>query len=89
MIVTYGQSDSGKTYTIEGGNDVDSSLLVHSSGLLPRTVETLFSKFELEERVHSKKFRLQIGAVFLCENKMCDLLKNPENESIFFIFFSF
>lgn len=40
LLFTYGVTNSGKTYTIQGGNDEG------SAGILPRTLDVIFNSIE-------------------------------------------
>jgi hypothetical protein len=53
-LLAYGQTNSGKTYTMQGV-DFDDSNYEHGKGIMPRAVEYLFQELE------SKKDEVNLG----------------------------
>ncbi|KAG4305300.1 hypothetical protein PORY_001470 [Pneumocystis oryctolagi] len=54
-IFAYGQTGTGKTYTMTGDMSGDYSIFSESSGIIPRTLYRLFSILETEETEYSVK----------------------------------
>src|SRR5690606_36665769 len=52
-IFAYGQTGTGKTYTMSGDLTESMGMLSDNAGIIPRVLQALFNKLELEEREHS------------------------------------
>jgi len=65
-IFAYGQTGAGKTYSIIGGDQVQKSAV--KNGILPRTLEYVFSKFEQD------KMHVSVSFFEIYNEKIYDLL---------------
>ena len=74
-IFAYGHTGSGKTYTMEGGNDMTMEAEI---GIIPRSVNLIFFQLEHQRRL-GWQFVLTASMVQLYCGKVKDLL-NPANE---------
>eukprot|EP00761_Pharyngomonas_kirbyi_P000443 gb/GECH01000443.1/.p1 GENE.gb/GECH01000443.1/~~gb/GECH01000443.1/.p1 ORF type:complete len:1037 (+),score=300.24 gb/GECH01000443.1/:1-3111(+) len=70
-IFAYGQTSTGKTFTMEGDRDVTSGRIVpHKAGVIPRCVHHIFSK--LEET--SCEYTVKMSCLELYNEELTDLL---------------
>ena len=77
-IFAYGQTGSGKTFTMEGDN---SSIYVENRGIIPRSVEKIFSVSKnLEE--NGWKFKISVNMVEIYNDQVRDLLSTNKNNVI-------
>ncbi|KAL0252122.1 hypothetical protein GEMRC1_001334 [Eukaryota sp. GEM-RC1] len=70
----YGQTSSGKTYTLTGPPDVSGDY--ESRGLIPRSLSTLFEEIEKKQRTYT----ISISYLELYNERAYDLL-NPDRQS--------
>jgi kinesin family protein 11 len=54
-IFAYGQTGTGKTYTMSGDMDITAGMLSEAAGIIPRTLHALFNKLELNDVENSVK----------------------------------
>ncbi|XP_011171528.2 uncharacterized protein LOC105204163 [Solenopsis invicta] len=71
-LVAYGQSASGKTYTMMGTKE--------DPGLIPRLCEGIFSKIE-QENEHDRIYRVTISYLEIYNERVRDLLKPSTSTS--------
>jgi kinesin family protein 5 len=71
-IFTYGQSGTGKTYTLYGSNINDPDL----KGITPRTIDTIFDYID-EEKNSNSKFEIKFSFLEIYKENLYDLL-NPD-----------
>ncbi|KAL0115025.1 hypothetical protein PUN28_010526 [Cardiocondyla obscurior] len=71
-LVAYGQSASGKTYTMMGTKE--------DPGLIPRLCEGIFSKIERESE-HERIYRVTVSYLEIYNEKVRDLLKPSTSTS--------
>jgi hypothetical protein len=77
-VLAYGSTGSGKTHTIMGEGGIDAAmekggLLGPGSGVLSRTISTLFSR--IAERSAERDFTVKLSFVELYNNNFRDLLQ--------------
>ena len=48
-IFAYGQTGTGKTYTMSGNMSTTAGMLSEDAGIIPRTLYGLFNKLELDD----------------------------------------
>lgn len=73
-IFAYGQTGTGKTYTMSG--DISDILpLPDNAGIIPRVLDSLFNKLEVEETEHSVK----CSFIELYNEELRDLLSADDN----------
>ena len=77
-IFAYGQTGTGKTYTMSGNMSDLSGLLSESAGIIPRVLHSLFSKLEGEEAESSVK----CSFIELYNEELRDLLSVEENAKL-------
>ena len=68
-MFAYGQTSSGKTFTMSGPDIYDRSL----KGVIPRMVKTIFSF--IEESPETIEFSMKVGYLEIYLEKVKDLLK--------------
>eukprot|EP00826_Nyctotherus_ovalis_P000843 TRINITY_DN10057_c0_g3_i2.p1 TRINITY_DN10057_c0_g3~~TRINITY_DN10057_c0_g3_i2.p1 ORF type:complete len:865 (-),score=328.92 TRINITY_DN10057_c0_g3_i2:560-3154(-) len=71
-ILTYGQTSSGKTFTMQG--DLDSE---HYKGIIPRMVDTVFEK--IAQASESMEFMVKASMLEIYNEKIRDLLDPSKN----------
>jgi len=71
-ILTYGQTSSGKTFTMQG--DLDSE---HYKGIIPRIVDTVFEK--IGQASESMEFMVKASMLEIYNEKIRDLLDPSKN----------
>jgi len=71
-ILTYGQTSSGKTFTMQG--DLDSE---NFKGIIPRMVDTVFEK--IEQSSESMEFTVKASMLEIYNEKIRDLLDPSKN----------
>ncbi|CAG0898544.1 unnamed protein product, partial [Darwinula stevensoni] len=79
-VFAYGQTGTGKTYTMEGGDRDDSGLPWDqdpSAGLIPRTVSQLFD----ELRIQDVEFTIRVSYMELYNEELFDLLSPVEDNT--------
>jgi len=74
-IFTYGQSGSGKTYTMYGGELLDSE----TQGIIPRAINEIFEYINSEENKEIR-FELKFSMLEIYQEQLYDLL-NPDTKS--------
>ncbi|XP_071693512.1 kinesin-like protein KIN-1 isoform X2 [Rutidosis leptorrhynchoides] len=62
-IITYGQTGAGKTYTLEGGNILETDN--RKKGLLPRVVTELFEAIKLGGEATAYKIKLSMVEIYM------------------------
>ena len=73
-IFAYGQTGTGKTYTIEGVNKED------EKGIMPRAFETVFSSIESDDH-QNRQYLVRASYLEIYKEEVRDLLsKNPKNK---------
>ena len=77
-IFAYGQTGTGKTYTMSGDMSDTMGLLSDSAGIIPRVLHSLFSKLEAEEAESSVK----CSFIELYNEELRDLLSKEENAKL-------
>ena len=75
-IFAYGQSGSGKTYTMYG-NDIFNE---NTKGIIPRVVEEIFKKIEKSDR--NIDFQIKLSVMEIYKEVMYDLFTNENNLKI-------
>ncbi|RHZ47071.1 hypothetical protein Glove_593g4 [Diversispora epigaea] len=76
-ILAYGQTSSGKTYTM-GTSDED-SLSTESQGIIPRTMSALFETIK-SDQFKTSKFTIKVSFVEIHNEDLIDLLGQGEEE---------
>ncbi|CAG8716722.1 714_t:CDS:2, partial [Racocetra persica] len=77
-ILAYGQTSSGKTYTMGTSNEY--SQLPESKGIIPRSMATLFS-YVNSTQYKSRKFVIKVSFVEIYNEDLIDLLAEGDYES--------
>ena len=75
-IFAYGQSGSGKTYTMYGNDIYDN----HSKGVIPRVVEEIFKRVEKADRDIDFQFKLSVLEIY--KEVLYDLFTQENNLKI-------
>ncbi|KAK9767780.1 Kinesin- motor protein [Basidiobolus ranarum] len=75
-IFAYGQTGTGKTYTMEGNMDEVNHSFTEEAGIIPRTLFNLFERLEMENAEYS----VRLSFVELYNEELKDLL-GPEDDS--------
>jgi len=71
-MFAYGQTSSGKTYTMEGANFVD-----HKRGLIPRSVEKIFAEIQ-DFNLRGWEYEIKMSALQIYNEDIYDLLTPHE-----------
>lgn len=78
VIFSYGQTGTGKTFTMEGGRtDAKSSTDDPTTGIIPRAVEDIFEQLE---RCGCEEYSLRVSYIELYNEELFDLLASTDNE---------
>ncbi|CAG8619378.1 12174_t:CDS:2, partial [Gigaspora rosea] len=77
-ILAYGQTSSGKTYTMGTSNEY--SQLPETKGIIPRSMATLFS-YVNSTQYKSRKFVIKVSFVEIYNEDLIDLLAEGDYES--------
>ncbi|CAG8441188.1 13239_t:CDS:2 [Acaulospora morrowiae] len=77
-ILAYGQTSSGKTYTM--GTSDNSSLSADEKGIIPRSMTTLFSYIN-SAQYKNRKCTMKVSFVEIYNEDLIDLLADKEEES--------
>ncbi|KAI9706699.1 MAG: kinesin motor protein cin8 [Candelina mexicana] len=77
-IFAYGQTGTGKTYTMSGDMSDNQGLLSESAGIIPRVLQSLFSKLEVDDAESSVK----CSFIELYNEELRDLLSVEENAKL-------
>ena len=77
-IFAYGQTGTGKTYTMSGDMADTQGLLSESAGIIPRALHSLFQKLEAEEAESSVK----CSFIELYNEELRDLLSGEESTKL-------
>jgi len=70
LIFAYGPTNSGKTFTIEGGKD-------ESAGILPRSLATLFESLAVNTKQGGEDLNVWVSFMEIYNEKVYDLLDQP------------
>jgi kinesin family member 5 len=73
-LIAYGQTSSGKTYTIQGYDNKSDEL----KGVIPRLMSDLFS--EIAKQPETMEYRLRVSIVELYNEKLKDLIVMSNKE---------
>ncbi|KAL0248269.1 hypothetical protein GEMRC1_003505 [Eukaryota sp. GEM-RC1] len=77
-VFAYGQTGSGKTYSIIGPSGTTTSSYSASSGLIPRTLNTLYKLIDTHPEL---EISVKLGFLEIYQNELSDLLSNlPIND---------
>jgi hypothetical protein len=78
-IFAYGQTGTGKTYTMEGGprNSVDGSNLSAEAGVIPRAIKQIFDAIECNEVTDSS---VKVSFMELYNEELTDLLSPGDDK---------
>ncbi|CAG8725561.1 14300_t:CDS:2, partial [Acaulospora morrowiae] len=76
-ILAYGQTSSGKTYTMGTADNV--FIPPESKGMIPRTMSTLFEKIE-SEQCKKSKFTVKVSFIEIHNEDLIDLLGEGEED---------
>ncbi|KAL2259750.1 hypothetical protein VTK26DRAFT_6454 [Humicola hyalothermophila] len=77
-IFAYGQTGTGKTYTMSGDLTETMGMLSDNAGIIPRVLQALFRKLELDEKEHS----VRCSFIELYNEELRDLLASDENTKL-------
>ncbi|KAI9877559.1 MAG: kinesin motor protein cin8 [Pleopsidium flavum] len=77
-IFAYGQTGTGKTYTMSGDMSDNLGMLSDSAGIIPRVLHSLFTKLEADEAESSVK----CSFIELYNEELRDLLSVEENAKL-------
>lgn len=73
-IFAYGQTGTGKTYTMSGDMTESCGLLTDAAGIIPRVLQSLFQKLEAEE----SECTIKCSFIELYNEELRDLLSNDD-----------
>ena len=79
-IISYGESGSGKSYTIEGDQSSEESIITGKSGILPRVAEAVLSKLDVGATQSSFK-HLELGCIQIIGDKVIDFMNKGMGRS--------
>ncbi|KAG5981453.1 hypothetical protein E4U55_002919 [Claviceps digitariae] len=77
-IFAYGQTGTGKTYTMSGDMSETLGMLSGEAGIIPRVLHQLFKKFEIDDREHCVK----CSFIELYNEELRDLLSIDESAKL-------
>jgi kinesin family protein 11 len=77
-IFAYGQTGTGKTYTMSGDMSTNAGMLSEAAGIIPRTLHALFNKLELSDVENSVK----CSFIELYNEELRDLISADENTKL-------
>src|SRR6266498_5567256 len=77
-IFAYGQTGTGKTYTMSGDMNTNAGMLSEEAGIIPRTLHALFNKLELNDVENSVK----CSFIELYNEELRDLISADENTKL-------
>jgi kinesin family member 11 len=77
-IFAYGQTGTGKTYTMSGDMTETLGMLSDDAGIIPRVLQQLFNKLELDDTENSVK----VSFIELYNEELRDLLSAEENAKL-------
>ncbi|AEO69948.1 uncharacterized protein THITE_2120711 [Thermothielavioides terrestris NRRL 8126] len=77
-IFAYGQTGTGKTYTMSGDLTETMGMLSDNAGIIPRVLQALFNKLELDEKENS----VRCSFIELYNEELRDLLAADENTKL-------
>ncbi|KAK4246218.1 P-loop containing nucleoside triphosphate hydrolase protein [Corynascus novoguineensis] len=77
-IFAYGQTGTGKTYTMSGDLTESMGMLSDNAGIIPRVLQALFNKLELEEQENS----VRCSFIELYNEELRDLLSSDDNAKL-------
>ncbi|KAK3309494.1 P-loop containing nucleoside triphosphate hydrolase protein [Chaetomium strumarium] len=77
-IFAYGQTGTGKTYTMSGDLTETMGMLSDNAGIIPRVLKALFDKLELDEKENS----VRCSFIELYNEELRDLLAPDENAKL-------
>eukprot|EP00891_Asterochloris_glomerata_P006925 jgi/Astpho2/6925/e_gw1.00107.208.1_t len=74
-IIAYGQTGTGKTYTMEGGHEGP------TRGIIPRAIEDVFQYIESDRQAAQSKFLVRASYLQIYNEVISDLLK-PDRQNL-------
>ena len=74
-IFAYGQTGTGKTFTMEGADDDENH---DNRGIVPRTIHYIFEA--ITKAANTKKYLVRTSFLELYNEQLIDLLVNPAKE---------
>ncbi|KAK4038378.1 P-loop containing nucleoside triphosphate hydrolase protein [Parachaetomium inaequale] len=77
-IFAYGQTGTGKTYTMSGDLTETMGMLSDNAGIIPRVLQALFNKLELDEQENS----VRCSFIELYNEELRDLLSSDDNAKL-------
>lgn len=77
-IFAYGQTGTGKTYTMSGDLTETMGMLSDNAGIIPRVLQALFAKLELDDKDHC----VRCSFIELYNEELRDLLATDENTKL-------
>jgi len=77
-IFAYGQTGTGKTYTMSGDMNDHYGILSDAAGIIPRALHALFSKLDLDDAESSVK----CSFIELYNEELRDLISRDENAKL-------
>jgi kinesin family protein 11 len=77
-IFAYGQTGTGKTYTMSGDLSETMGMLSDNAGIIPRVLQALFNKLELDEKENS----VRCSYIELYNEELRDLLSSDDSAKL-------
>jgi len=77
-IFAYGQTGTGKTYTMSGDLTETMGMLSDNAGIIPRVLQSLFKKLDMDE----KEYSVRVSFIELYNEELRDLLSSDENKQL-------
>ncbi|KAK4144803.1 kinesin-like protein bimC [Dichotomopilus funicola] len=77
-IFAYGQTGTGKTYTMSGDLTESMGMLSDNAGIIPRVLQALFKKLELDEQENS----VRCSFIELYNEELRDLLSSDDSAKL-------